>query len=90
MTRSRFCAGLEAACGLAGQIAGAAADVSRPGRRCRLELGVICSDATGTNRLPRIEWATMATGLVNDVPGEITPTPTVGGSAARNAGGGRT
>jgi hypothetical protein len=53
----------------------------KPGKQYRLDLGVIFSDATGTTRLLRMYWANKATGLVNDVPGEIMPTPTLWGTA---------
>jgi hypothetical protein len=53
----------------------------QPDRQYKLDLGVIFSDATGTNRLLRMYWANKATGLVNDVPGEIMPTPNLWGSA---------
>ncbi|MCX7429597.1 MAG: hypothetical protein NTY17_01070, partial [Planctomycetia bacterium] len=53
----------------------------QPGKNYKLDLGVIFSDATGTNRLLRMYWANKATGLVNDVPGEIMPAPNLWGSA---------
>ena len=54
----------------------------QPGKTYKLDLGVIFSDATGTNRSLRMYWANKATGLVNDVPGEIMPTPNLWGVAA--------
>ena len=54
----------------------------QPGKNYKLDLGVIFSDATGTNRQLRMYWANKATGLVNDVPGEIMPAPNLWGSAA--------
>jgi hypothetical protein len=53
----------------------------QPGKTYRLDLGAIFSDATGTNRAMRMYWANKATGLVNDVPGEIMPAPNLWGSA---------
>ena len=54
----------------------------QPGKSYKLDLGVIFSDATGTTRSLRMYWANKATGLVNDVPGEIMPTPNLWGVAA--------
>ena len=51
----------------------------QPGKSYKLDLGVIFSDATGTTRSLRMYWANKATGLVNDVPGEIMPTPNLWG-----------
>ena len=42
-------------------------------------MGVIFSDAAGTTRSLRMYWDNTATGLVNDVPGEIMPTPKLWG-----------
>ncbi len=53
----------------------------QPGKSYKLDLGVIFSDATGTTRAMRMYWANQATGLVNDVPGEIMPTPNLWGTA---------
>jgi hypothetical protein len=53
----------------------------QPGKEYKLDLGVIFSDATGTNRAARVYWANKATGLVSDVPGEIMPTPNLWGTA---------
>ncbi len=53
----------------------------QPGKSYKLDLGVIFSDATGTNRALRMYWANKATGLVNDVPGEIMPEPKLWGMA---------
>jgi hypothetical protein len=52
----------------------------QPGKSYKLDLGVIFSDATGTTRALRMYWANKATGLVNDVPGEIMPTPNLWGN----------
>ncbi len=54
----------------------------QPGKTYKLDLGAIFSDATGTNRAMRMYWANKATGLVNDVPGEIMPSPNLWGTAA--------
>lgn len=51
------------------------------GKAYRLDLGVIFSDAKGTNRAARIYWANKATGLTADVPGEIMATPNLWGRA---------
>ncbi|MFM7413090.1 MAG: sugar-binding protein [Planctomycetota bacterium] len=56
----------------------------KPGKQYRIDLGVIFSDANGTNRAQRMYWADKATGLVNDVPGEIMPAPNLWGSATLN------
>ena len=53
----------------------------QPEKSYKLDLGVIFSDATGTTRLLRMYWANQATGLVNDVPGEIMGTPALWGTA---------
>jgi hypothetical protein len=51
------------------------------GKSYKLDMGVIYSDPTGTNRAARIYWSNKATGLVNDVPGEIMATPNLWGTA---------
>ena len=51
----------------------------QPGKSYKLDLGVIFSDAPGTTRSLRMYWANKATGLVNDVPGEIMPSPNLWG-----------
>jgi hypothetical protein len=53
----------------------------QPGKSYALDLGVVFSDPTGTNRAARAYWANRATGLVNDVPGEIMATPNLWGKA---------
>lgn len=53
----------------------------QPGQDYKLDLGVIYSDATGTNRAARVYWANKATGLVSDLPGEIMPAPNLWGTA---------
>ncbi len=52
-----------------------------PGQAYKLDLGVIYSDANGTNRAARVYWANKATGLINDVPGEIMAQPGLWGEA---------
>jgi len=52
-----------------------------PGKAYKADLGVIYSDAKGNNRAARVYWSNKATGLVNDVPGEIMPTPNLWGTA---------
>lgn len=61
----------------------------QPRKNYKLDHGVIFSDATGTNRQLRMNWANKATGLVNDVPGEIMPSPILWGSATLAAGSGK-
>jgi len=51
------------------------------GKSYKLDMGVIYSDPTGTNRAARVYWSNKATGLVNDVPGEIMATPNLWGTA---------
>ncbi len=53
----------------------------QPGKAYKCDVGVIFSDPTGTTRAARVYWANKATGLVNDVPGEIMPTPQLWGTA---------
>jgi hypothetical protein len=53
----------------------------QPGKTYKLDLGVIYSDANGNSRTARVYWANKATGLVNDVPGEIMAQPNLWGSA---------
>lgn len=50
------------------------------GQEYKLDLGVVFSDATGTNRAARVYWANQATGLVSDVPGEIMPSVNLWGT----------
>jgi len=54
----------------------------QPGKAYRLDLGVIYSDAKGTNRAARVYWANKATGLTADVPGEIMANPNLWGTAS--------
>jgi hypothetical protein len=51
------------------------------GKEYRADLGAVFSDATGTNRAARVYWSNKATGLVNDVPGEIMGNPSLWGTA---------
>lgn len=51
------------------------------GKTYKADVGVIFSDPTGTNRTARVYWSNQATGLVNDVPGEIMATPNLWGKA---------
>jgi hypothetical protein len=50
-----------------------------PGQPLRGDFGVIYGDAAGTTNVFRNYWANQATGLVNDVPGEIMLTPALWG-----------
>lgn len=52
---------------------------SLPARPLRADFGVIYGDAEGTVNLFRNYWSNRATGLVNDVPGEIMLTPSLWG-----------
>ena len=51
------------------------------GRDYKADLGAVFSDATGTDRAARVYWSNKATGLVNDVPGEIMAQPNLWGTA---------
>ena len=53
----------------------------RAGRQYKIDLGVIYSDAAGTNRAARVYWANQATGLTSDIPGEIMGRPNLWGAA---------
>ena len=55
----------------------------QPGKGYPCDLGVIFSDPTGTNRAARVYWSNKATGLVNDVPGEIMANPNLWGTATQ-------
>lgn len=52
------------------------------GKEYKLDLGVIFSDAKGNDRAARVYWSNKATGLVNDVPGEIMGSPNLWGRAS--------
>jgi hypothetical protein len=51
------------------------------GMAYKADLGAVFSDATGNNRAARVYWSNKATGLVNDVPGEIAGNPNLWGTA---------
>jgi streptogramin lyase len=53
-----------------------------PGQPLRGDFGVIYGDAAGTTNVFRSYWSNQATGLVNDVPGEIMLTPALWGDIA--------
>ena len=55
-----------------------AADLGKP---LPCDFGVIYGDADGTTNIFRNYWSNQATGLVNDVPGEIMLTPNLWGKA---------
>jgi hypothetical protein len=44
-------------------------------KKMRGDFGVIFGDDKGTVNLARLYWSNKATGLVNDVPGEMMPEP---------------
>jgi hypothetical protein len=52
----------------------------RPGRSYRADFGVLYGDDAGETTLLRSYWSNRATGLVNDVPGEIMLTPRLWGT----------
>ncbi len=54
-------------------------DAAAIGKPLRCDFGVIYGDAEGTTNIFRNYWANQATGLVNDVPGEIMLTPNLWG-----------
>jgi hypothetical protein len=56
-------------------------DASAFGKRLRCDFGVIYGDAEGTTNIFRNYWSNQATGLVNDVPGEIMLAPNLWGDA---------
>ena len=51
----------------------------------RGDFGVIYGDAEGTTNIFRNYWSNQATGLVNDVPGEIMLTPVLWGGITLEA-----
>ena len=57
----------------------------RPGGAWKADLGVIYGDDAGTINLMRNYWANQATGLVNDVPGEIMLQPDLWGTLTMEA-----
>jgi hypothetical protein len=52
----------------------------KPGATYKADLGAISGDDAGTINLFRNYWSNQATGLVNDVPGEIMLTPALWGN----------
>ena len=50
-----------------------------PGKTLKADFGVIYGDDAGNVNLLRNYWSNQATGLVNDVPGEIMLTPVLWG-----------
>ena len=56
-------------------------DASAFGKPLRCDFGVIYGDAEGTTNVFRNYWSNQATGLVNDVPGEIMLAPNLWGDA---------
>jgi hypothetical protein len=54
--------------------------VAPAGRVFRADFGVIYGDPDGTINMLRSYWANPATGLVNDVPGEIMLSPNLWGT----------
>lgn len=56
-------------------------DAAALGKPLRCDFGVIYGDAEGTTNIYRNYWSNQATGLVNDVPGEIMLTPNLWGEA---------
>ena len=55
------------------------------GKALRGDFGVIYGDAEGTTNIFRNYWSNQATGLVNDVPGEIMLTPVLWGGITLEA-----
>ena len=55
------------------------------GKPLRGDFGVIYGDAAGTTNIFRNYWSNQATGLVNDVPGEIMLTPGLWGDITLEA-----
>jgi hypothetical protein len=51
-----------------------------PGARMPADFGVIYGDQEGTIDILRSYWSNQVTGLVNDVPGEVTVSPNLWGS----------
>ena len=56
-------------------------DAAALGKPLRCDFGAIYGDAEGTTNIFRNYWSNQATGLVNDVPGEIMLTPNLWGNA---------
>jgi hypothetical protein len=55
------------------------------GQKLRGDFGVIYGDAEGTTNIYRNYWSNQATGLVNDVPGEIMLSPRLWGDVTFGA-----
>lgn len=60
----------------------AAASLGQP---LRADFGIIYGDADGTTNIFRNYWSNQATGLINDVPGEIMLTPNLWGTVTLEA-----
>jgi hypothetical protein len=58
---------------------------SATGQKLRGDFGVIYGDAEGTTNIYRNYWSNQATGLVNDVPGEIMLSPRLWGDVTFGA-----
>jgi hypothetical protein len=58
----------------------------QPGTTVKADLGVLFGDPEGKATMLRSYWANQATGLVNDVPGEIMLMPTLWGTLAVGEG----
>ena len=54
-------------------------DASAFGKPLRCDFGVVYGDAEGTTNIFRNYWSNQATGLINDVPGEIMLNPNLWG-----------
>ncbi len=52
------------------------------GKTLKADFGVLFGDPDGAMTMLRSYWSNQATGLVNDVPGEITLSPNLWGTAA--------
>ncbi|MCU0980921.1 MAG: hypothetical protein MUF25_17355 [Pirellulaceae bacterium] len=52
----------------------------QPGKRYMIDFGILSADSGGSVTVARTYWANKATGLVNDVPGEITLHPGLWGT----------
>jgi hypothetical protein len=61
-------------------------DASAFGKPLRCDFGVIYGDAEGTTNVFRNYWSNQATGLVNDVPGEIMLAPNLWGDITLEIG----
>jgi hypothetical protein len=54
----------------------------QPGKKYRIDFGILSADSSGSATVARTYWANRATGLVNDAPGEIMLAPGLWGEAA--------